>query len=219
MTLFQMPKTVAAKIVKLQRRFFWGGTAGESKCCPPIKWSEIELPREMGGLGVGNILHKNLILLFKWWWRFSDSDNTLWKRIIKSVHDINGERASLDAFRKVKTGTWSYLMNNDLDTVRVRAIIEEGMSLRVGEGSSVRFWHDKWCEAGILKCIFPRLFAISIQRNSQISQIGEWVENSWVWRLQWRRPLYEWELEDVRVLQQIIHHKGPRREEEDGVLW
>ena len=114
MTLFQMPKTVAAKIVKLQRRFFWGGTAGESKCCPPIKWSEIELPREMGGLGVGNILHKNLILLFKWWWRFSDSDNTLWKRIIKSVHDINGERASLDAFRKVKIGTWSYLMNNDL---------------------------------------------------------------------------------------------------------
>ena len=39
MSLFQMPKTVAAKIVKLQRRFFWGGTAGESKCCPPIKLS------------------------------------------------------------------------------------------------------------------------------------------------------------------------------------
>ena len=66
MSMFKMPKAVATKIVKLQRRFFWGGRNGENKSCPTVKWSDIELPREMGGLGVGNILHKNLILLFKW---------------------------------------------------------------------------------------------------------------------------------------------------------
>ena len=55
-----------------------------------VKWSDIQLPREMGGLGVGNIMHKNLVLLFKWWWRFFESDNTLWKRILQSVHDIKG---------------------------------------------------------------------------------------------------------------------------------
>ena len=31
-----------------------------------IKWSDIELSKELGGLGLGNIMHKNLILLFKW---------------------------------------------------------------------------------------------------------------------------------------------------------
>ena len=66
MSMFRMPKTVAARIVKLQRKFFWCGSHGNSKCCPTVKWSDIELPREIGGLGVGNILHKNLILLFKW---------------------------------------------------------------------------------------------------------------------------------------------------------
>ena len=63
---------------------------GENVGCPTVKWSDIQLPTEMGGLGVGNIMYKNLTLLFKWWWRFSESDNTLWKKILQSVHEING---------------------------------------------------------------------------------------------------------------------------------
>ena len=155
MSMFKMPKAIALKIVKLQRRFFWGGSNGESKGCPMVKWSDIELPREMGGLGVGNIMHKNLILLFKWWWRFSESDNTLWKRILQSVHEIKGVKASSETFRRVREGTWSYLLSNDSDTSRIRTIIEEGMVISVGNEKSVLFWHDRWCEAGILKRIFP----------------------------------------------------------------
>ena len=219
MSLFKMPKTVAAKIVKLQRRFFWGGTSGESKCCHPVKWSDIELPKEMGGLGVGKILHKNLILLFKWWWRFSESDSTLWKRIIKSVHDINGDYASMDNFRKVKTGIWSSLMENDSDTVKVKAILEDGLCLRVGDNSSIKFWHDRWCESRVLKGIFPRLFSISLQKNSQISHMGEWFGNSWVWNLQWLRLLYDWEIEDLRGMEHMIQLNEPKRDTEDRVLW
>ena len=209
--IIQMPKTVAAKIVKIQRRFFWCGRFGGSKCCPTVKWSDIELPWEMGGLGVGNILHKNLILLFKWWWRFSESDNTPWKKILQSVHDLSGVKASMDTFRKVRTGTWSSLINHDSVTVKIRSIIEEGMILRVGDGCSIQFWHDRWYEARVLKIIFPRLFAISLQKQSKISQMGEWIGNSWVWRLQWRHQLYDWENEDVHALQHIIEQNGPRK--------
>ena len=73
-----------------------------------IKWSDIELPKEMGGLGVGNIMHKNMILLFKWWWRFSESDNSIGKNILKSVHDIKGLKASSETFSKIREGTWSH---------------------------------------------------------------------------------------------------------------
>ena len=62
-----MPNAIALKIVKLQRRFFWGRSIGEKMGCPRIKWSDIELPKELEGLGVGNIMQKILIMLYKWW--------------------------------------------------------------------------------------------------------------------------------------------------------
>ena len=74
------------------------GVTNQQVCCPTIKWSDIELPKELSDVGIGNIMHKNLILLFKWWWRFSETDISLWKRIVKSVHDIKGQKASADTF-------------------------------------------------------------------------------------------------------------------------
>ena len=177
--MFKMPKATALKIVSLQRKFFWRGVTGEKLGSPRIKWSDIELPKELGGLGVGNIMHKNLILLFKWWWRFSESDNSLWKRILKSVHEIKGLKASTDTFHTVKDDTWAHLLSNDAKTSRIRSVIEEGMLVRVGNGNSVRFWHDRWSEVGMLKRAFPRLYTISLQKNLLISQMGEWQEGSW----------------------------------------
>ena len=116
MSMFKMPKAISLKIVKLQRMFFWGKSSATQMSCPMVKWSDIELPRQLGGLGVGNIMYKNLILVFKWWWRFSESDNSLWKRILQSVHDISGIKASMETFNKVRGGTWSALLSNDTDT-------------------------------------------------------------------------------------------------------
>ena len=77
MSMFKMPKAIAQKTVKMQRRFFWGDAVGERTTIPAIKWSKIELPKNLGGLGVANFMHKNLLLLFKWWWRFPEVDCTL----------------------------------------------------------------------------------------------------------------------------------------------
>ena len=104
-SIFRMPKAIAWKIVSIQRSFFWGGSTGDRKGCPRIKWSDIQIPKEMGGLGVGNIMHKNLILLFKWWWCFSEPDKSLWKKILKSVYEIKGLKASSETFNKVRDGT------------------------------------------------------------------------------------------------------------------
>ena len=143
MSMFKMPKAVASRIVSIQRNFFWGWPSGDRKGCPRIKWADIQLPKELGGLGVGNMMHKNLILLFKWWWRFSESDQPLWKKILKSVHEIKGLKASSDAFSKVADGTWAQLMSKDIDSTRITSIIEESMLVKVGNGNSVRFWQDR----------------------------------------------------------------------------
>ena len=104
-----------------------------------IKWSDIELSKELGGLGLGNIMHKNLILLFKWWSRFSEPENTLWTRILKSVYEIKGLKALSETFSKAREGKWSHLVSNDNDTSKIRSIIEEGMILKVGKENTVRF--------------------------------------------------------------------------------
>lgn len=85
MSMFKLPKTVSLQIVKVQRRFFWRESNEGKMPSPTIKWSSIELPKDIGGLGAGNILYKNLILLFKRGWRYSEVDNTLWKHILLSV--------------------------------------------------------------------------------------------------------------------------------------
>lgn len=138
----------------------------------------------MGGLGVSNIMYKNLILLFKWWWRFFDTDFTLWKRILLSVQKIKGLKASADAFSDVKDGIWGQLMSNDAETSKIRSIVEEGMYPIVGCGTSIRFWHDKWNDAGPLKESNPRLFALSLQRNCYINQIGK-LKMSLDWKTGW----------------------------------
>ena len=196
MSMFKMPKAIALKIVKMQRRFFWEGTnevSNQKNECPTIKWESIELPKELGGLGVGNMMHKNLILLFKWWWRFSESDNTLWKRILISVYEIKGLKASSETFKKAKEGTWLQLMSNETDTSKIRTIIEDSMLVKVGNGTTVRFWHDSWYEIGILKRIFPRLYALSLQKKFLHKPDGELERRILGLEFQMvQNPLWEW---------------------------
>ena len=162
-------------------------------------------------------MHKNLILLFKWWWCFSESDDCLWKKILMSVHEISGLKASSGTFSKVKEGMWAQLMSDEAKSSKIRSIVEEGMIIKLGNGTSVRFWHDRWCEVGILTRIFPRLYAISIQKNAFISQMGFRGEDAWIWNLEWRRTLYEWKEEEVSTLKHHIEHNCPYRGREDSV--
>lgn len=76
LSIFRIPNKVAKQIIALQRRFFWGGK-DESNRMATISWPALEAPKELGGLGFKNIKIQNLELLAKWWWKFSDSNNTL----------------------------------------------------------------------------------------------------------------------------------------------
>lgn len=91
-----------------------------------------------------------------------------------SVYTINGLKALSDNFRHAKDGLWAQLTSNETEIVRVRSIIEEGLALKVGNGESIMFSHDKWCEFGPLKVIFPRIYSLSTQKNLFIHQKGSW---------------------------------------------
>lgn len=88
------------------------------------------------------------------------------------MHNIRGLKASYETLCNVKEGLGSQLINNDVETSKIRLIVEAGMTWSVGCGESILFWHDKWCEGGPLKRLFPNLFVVSSQKNLFINQMG-----------------------------------------------
>ena len=125
------------------------------------------------------------------------------------IYNNKGLKASSESFGAVKKGLLAQLLNNDIDTLKFRKIIEDGRLLSVGNGNSIPFWLDRWCDSGPLKSAFPRLFAISLQCDASINQMGFWQDGVWVWNLRWRRRIYDWEKEDLESLLLLIEQTTP----------
>lgn len=62
MSLLPISKGVIEKLVTIQRNFLWSGS-DDKRALPLVAWANIELPKMYGGLGIGNLLHKNIKLL------------------------------------------------------------------------------------------------------------------------------------------------------------
>ncbi|XP_016172579.1 uncharacterized protein LOC107614969 [Arachis ipaensis] len=80
----------------------------------------------------------------------------------------------------------------------------DGLAIEVGDGRSTRFWEDTWLQVGKLKDSFPRLFLISNQRGSVIGDCGFWDGIEWVWQLQWRRELRQWETDTLNQMLNVL---------------
>lgn len=86
--MFVTPKGVTVKITKAIRNFFLGGNDGRKKVSCLAHWGLVELPKIYGGLGIGNLLHKNFGLLFKWVWRYFEESDTLWRKVVQEKHKL-----------------------------------------------------------------------------------------------------------------------------------
>ncbi|KAL4565722.1 hypothetical protein LXL04_029825 [Taraxacum kok-saghyz] len=52
------------------------------------------------------------------------------------------------------------------------------LQVRIGDGESTKFWEDKWSDQGILKNLFPRLYALEAEKGSLVkNRIPVEVEN------------------------------------------
>ena len=65
LSLFTIPKAVAARLESIQRNFLWGSSEGCFKY-PLVAWDKVCSPVEMGGLGIRNVVPFNQALLGKW---------------------------------------------------------------------------------------------------------------------------------------------------------
>ena len=87
LSLFIVPKAVATRLERIQRKFL----LGSSKECfkyPLVAWEKVCLPLELDGLGIWKLVSFNQALLGKWLWRYDHEVTHLWQRVIA----INMER-------------------------------------------------------------------------------------------------------------------------------
>ncbi|KAL4330044.1 hypothetical protein AHAS_Ahas13G0360700 [Arachis hypogaea] len=94
-----------------------------------------------------------------------------------------------------------------------------GMAMEVGDGRRTRFWEDVWLHCGSLKDRFPRIFSVSNQCGSVIGDCGFWDGLEWVWSFQWRRELFQWEVELLSQLHEVLRPVRLANDREDKVVW
>ena len=89
---------VGDRLEQLMQDFLWGGT-GEERQDHLVSWDQVSWPRGEGGFGLGNVVLKDISLVWKWLWRFPLEPNSLWHRVVKSKYGLQqkGWDASVSA--------------------------------------------------------------------------------------------------------------------------
>jgi len=158
LSFFKIPQKVARKVISLQRNFLWGGDHDYKKISW-VKWDTICLPKEFGGLGIKNINNFNAALLGRWIWDLSYNHNQLWVRIISSKY--GGWAELINGRDRPWHSQWWKDLRKLVNQPDFSSIIQQ-MEWKVGDGTLINFWKDKWIGTDSnLEQQFNQLFLIS----------------------------------------------------------
>ncbi|XP_020251027.1 uncharacterized protein LOC109828435 [Asparagus officinalis] len=125
----------------------------------------------------------NKALLGKWFWKWFENKQVLWKQI--SFYKYY-ERKDWSEFIHSNRGQLSYFWKNlflNVDSFLCSTRVE------VGEGKHTLFWLDKWLDSYTLASLFPSLFIITSHPYASVSNLRKKRNNSWIWDIKFKRQL------------------------------
>lgn len=88
LSLFKIPEGVAKSIERIQANFLWGGCDQKRKI-HMVCWNKIKQRKDNDGLGVRGIKEMNSALLLKWWWRFGNEKDALWRKVVCAKYKMD----------------------------------------------------------------------------------------------------------------------------------
>ncbi|GKB96765.1 RNA-directed DNA polymerase, eukaryota [Tanacetum coccineum] len=154
--------------------FFNGVQHGEKKITW-VKWSKVLASKKYGGLGVSSFYALNRALLFKWVWRFISKDNSLWSRLISSIH---GSQFQAHSFRY--SSTWNVIVR-EVNVIKNQGIdLLSHCKIRVGSGLHTSFWNAIWLGDSAFSALFPRIYALETNKNCTMADN---LDDRWRWDL------------------------------------
>ena len=166
MSIYKVPICILNMLESIRGHFFNGHDLKSNKTSW-VKWSNVLTPKEKGGLGVSSLYALYRSLMLKWVWRFISKKPSLWSNVIKAIHGVDGslEKGNVGGSRS----SWNYIVH-ELKVLQGKGInVFEFMRLKLGNGEGTRFWQDKWFDGGTMKVLFPRLYALEVDKRATIS--------------------------------------------------
>ncbi|KAK3219659.1 hypothetical protein Dsin_013629 [Dipteronia sinensis] len=191
--VFRITVGVAKKIEKLQRDFFWGDRM-EKRKIHSIDWALV--------------------------WRFGVEESTLWRIVVCARYGVDPRACSwnwqsgANASHLIKAMS-SLFTQNSLS----EKLINEGMRVMIGNGHRANFWREiKW-DTLPLNIVFPRIFALAQNKSGVVADYGRWFGKKWVWDIQLRTHLFDWEKNQWIGFKAALDCLSIRHAIEDTLVW
>ncbi|GJX76497.1 RNA-directed DNA polymerase, eukaryota [Tanacetum coccineum] len=163
MSLYKVPKSVLNSMEAIRRDFF-NGVQRDEKKITWVKWSKVLASKKYGGLGVSSFYALNRALLFKWVWRFISKDNSLWSRLISSIH---GSQFQVHSSRH--PSTWNVIVREVIVLKNQGIDLLSHCKIRVGSGLHTSFWNAIWLGDTTFSALFPRIYALEINKDCTVA--------------------------------------------------
>nr|GEV97898.1 RNA-directed DNA polymerase, eukaryota, reverse transcriptase zinc-binding domain protein [Tanacetum cinerariifolium] len=187
-SLFPMP-TVSKKLESIRSHFFLGSD-DKSKKILWISWNLVLASKENGGLvlaskengglGIGSLYSLNQALIQKWRWHFFNNPNSLWVRLLTSIHgDIDDASSFLNHVGS--QGVWGRIVGS------INTMHEKGYIPLFSQKTSQQWCLYKimvWVNNSPLHQQYPRLFHLAMNKECLIRDC--WNNG---WRLEWSRSI------------------------------
>ncbi|XVF77973.1 hypothetical protein PTKIN_Ptkin14bG0090800 [Pterospermum kingtungense] len=95
----------------------------------------------------------------------------------------------------------------------------DGMGFALGNGVRILFWSQEWIPGIILKFAFPRIYNLAICKDGSIDKFGVFEKGLWLWRIELRRMLFDWEKEQWEALLLLLDDFQVCRSMQDKLIW
>ncbi|KAE8820418.1 Heparanase-like protein 2 [Hordeum vulgare] len=190
MGMYILSEGVHSSFDKELARFFWQARDGSPKY-HMVKWADICLPKDRGGLGIPASRRMNVALMLRWVWRILQGDGDLWLQLIEAKY-LQG-RPLLACSLATGSQFWKSIQG-------IKSDIRLGLRVSAGNGSGTQFWLDPWLDGEPLRLQFPMLFTLCGDPTALVSTSA--LEDGW--HVAFRHPLGTAEVHEWEILKEVV---------------
>lgn len=137
-----LPNKVCDVVDKMVRDFIWD-SIDEKKKMHMVSWNKITLPKELGGLGLFSMKHRNQAILAKLCWRLANEEEVHWVKMLTAKF-LAPNRITEEGRKLPCSRIWAAYKKGGPVYVKV-------LRWAVKKGNSMKMWMDFWLPNGRLR--------------------------------------------------------------------